>query len=171
MIAPDILKGQCCIRDLQTGDIGWIIHRQALLYAREYGWNIEFEGFIAGILSDFIRGYDAACERAWIAEFNRRIVGSIFLVKGDDPGTAKLRFLYVDQDARGHGIGQRLIAQCVQSARDLGYERLDLWTNSGLAAARHLYGRAGFQLVREEAHHSFGHDLVGQYWSLDLGQT
>lgn len=161
----------CRVRGLEVGDAGWVIHRQALTYAREYGFNVEYEGLIAGILSDFISSFNPAREAAWIAEVDSTPVGSIFLVAGDEPSVGKLRLLYVDADFRGRGIGKQLIDLCVHRARDVGYEKLVLWTQSVLVQARHLYEQAGFTLVEEEAHHSFGKQLVGQNWSLDLKST
>ena len=156
------------LRDPAPGDLGWIIHRQMTLYAREYGWNNAFEGLVAGIIGDFVKSFDPAREAAWIAEIDGKIVGSVFLMRGDAPKTAKLRMLYVEPEARGMGVGAALIEACVGRARAIGYERLVLWTNSVLTAARRLYERAGFVLIDEERHHSFGHDLIGQTWALDL---
>jgi DNA-binding MarR family transcriptional regulator/GNAT superfamily N-acetyltransferase len=159
---------QCALRDLKIGDLGWVIHRQAVLYAEEYGWNLEYEGLVAGILGDFVKTFDSERDAAWIAEAEGRILGSVFLVKDTDPRIGKLRLLYVEPDSRGMGIGKRLIDACIEGARSAGYERLVLWTNSVLTSARRLYERAGFKLEQEEKHHSFGKDLVGQYWSLEL---
>ena len=153
----------------RPGDLGWIIHRQARLYAGEYGWDWRFEGLIAGIVEDFIANFDPAAEAAWIAERAGAIVGSIFLVRGDEPTTAKLRLLYVEPSARRLGIGAALVAACVERARSFGYARLALWTNDVLVSARRIYEAAGFKLIAEEEHHSFGHDLVGQNWALELG--
>ena len=156
------------LRAPAPGDLGWIIHRQMVLYAAEYAWTQEFEGLIAGIVGDFVKNFDPAQEAAWIAEIDGRIVGSVFLVKGDAAGVGKLRLLYVEPKARGAGVGAALVEACVARARAVGYRRLTLWTNANLTAARRIYERKGFALVEEEPHHSFGHDLVGQYWSLDL---
>lgn len=156
------------LRDLRPGDLGWIIHRQAVLYADEYGWDSGFEALIARILADYHKSFDPAREAAWVAELDGRVVGSVFLVSGDDAGRAKLRLLYVEPDARGAGVGRLLVEACIDRAREMGYERLELWTNSVLTAARRLYQRAGFMLVDEAPHRSFGRDLVGQTWALDL---
>ncbi|OCP38716.1 helix-turn-helix domain-containing GNAT family N-acetyltransferase [Ensifer sp. LC163] len=162
--------GELLLRDLRPGDLGWIIHRQTVLYVQEYGWNQEYEALAARILADFVQSFDPAREAAWIAEIDGRVVGSIFLVAGDKPGVAKLRLLYVEPDARGRGVGAALVDACIGRARTVGYHTLVLWTNSVLTSARRIYERAGFTLLEEAPHHSFGKDLVGQTWSLDLGQ-
>lgn len=163
---PDLRDVQ--IRSLQAGDLGWIIHRQAVLYTKEYGWNHEYEALVARILADFIEAFDPAHDGAWIAVMNGRIVGSVFLVHGDRPKLGKLRLLYVEQEARGTGVGARLVNACIERARAVGDDQLTLWTNSVLTAARRLYERAGFKLIDEAPHHSFGADLIGQTWKLDL---
>jgi DNA-binding MarR family transcriptional regulator/GNAT superfamily N-acetyltransferase len=155
------------LRDPRPGDMGWIVHRQAELYAQEYGWNSEYEALVAEIVARFLRAFDPACERCWIAEQNGRVVGSVFVVRADET-TAQLRLLYVDPATRGLGIGTRLVDECLRFARRVGYERMVLWTNSVLVDARRIYERAGFRLVEEEPHQSFGKDLVGQNWALDL---
>lgn len=156
------------LRGLQPGDLGWIIHRQAVLYTREYGWNNEYEALVARILADFIESFDPVHDAAWVAESDGRIVGSVFLVRGDRPKLGKLRLLYVEQAARGTGVGAKLVNACIERARMVGDDQLTLWTNSILTAARRLYERAGFTLVNEAPHHSFGADLIGQTWQLDL---
>lgn len=156
------------IRGLKPGDLGLVTARQAVLYADEYNWNQDYEALVARILADFYQAFDPARDAAWIAEIDDRMVGSIFLVRSDKPGVAKLRLLYVEPEARGCGVGKRLVAACIEQARALGYTGLELWTNSVLAAARSIYVRAGFELVDEAPHHSFGHDLVGQTWALAL---
>ena len=149
------------LRNPQPGDMGWIIHRQAVLYTQEYGWNNEYEALVAEILAKFVREFDPARERCWIAEKDGKVIGSVFIVRQDET-TAKLRLLYVDPCARGLGIGSRLVDECLRFSRQVGYPKIVLWTNSILADARRIYDKAGFQLVEEEAHHSFGKDLVGQ---------
>lgn len=156
---------QIVLRPHRVGDVGWVIQRQACLYAQEYGWSIEFEALLAEIGAGFIRDFKPGRDFCWIAERDALPVGAVFLVHEND-ATAKLRMLHVEEAARGHGIGARLVDECVRQARECGYERLVLWTNDVLAAARKLYERAGFKLVAEEKHHSFGKDLVGQTWEL-----
>ncbi len=155
------------LRAPEPGDIGWVIHRQAALYAQEYGWDERFEALAAEIGAQFITKFDAAHERCWLAERDGEIVGSVFVVK-QSARIAKLRLLYVEPSARGLGIGQRLVEECIRFARRRGYRTLTLWTNDILVAARRIYQAAGFTLVAEERHHSFGHDLVGQNWELAL---
>jgi DNA-binding MarR family transcriptional regulator/N-acetylglutamate synthase-like GNAT family acetyltransferase len=160
--------GSVAYRAPQTGDIGWVIHHQALLYREEYGWDWTYEALVATILGEFVQQFDATRDDAWIAELDGKVVGSVFLKAGEKPGIAKLRLLYVDPLARGRGIGAELVRLCVERARSFGYERLELWTNSVLGSARRIYEAAGFTLIDETPHHSFGQDLVGQTWSLDL---
>jgi DNA-binding MarR family transcriptional regulator/GNAT superfamily N-acetyltransferase len=155
------------LRPLQVGDIGWITRRQGMLYAQDYGWDETYEALVAEILSAFVKSFDAKWERSWIAERDGEVVGSVFVVRKSDE-VAKLRLLYVEPSARGLGIGKRLVEECIGFSRARGYKTLTLWTNDILTAARHIYVAAGFKLVEEEAHHSFGKDLVGQNWDLDL---
>lgn len=155
------------LREPQAGDMGWLVHRHAVVYAQEYGWNEEFEALVAEILAAFIRNYDRARERCWIAEHDGVAVGSVFLVKeSDDLG--RLRLLFVEPSARGHGIGRKLVDACIEHARNVGYSRLTLWTNDVLVSARRIYEAAGFRLARQWKDHAFGKDLVGQDWELEL---
>ena len=161
------MKPPIVLRGLQVGDIGWVAHRQGILYAQEYGWDGTFEALVAEIAAQFVKKFDAEWEKAWIAEREGQVLGSVFLVKVSEQ-EAKLRLLYVEPEMRGTGLGRRLTQECVAFAKARGYQQLTLWTNDILHAARHIYQTAGFVLLSEEKHHSFGHDLVGQYWALDL---
>ncbi|MEO5758830.1 MAG: helix-turn-helix domain-containing GNAT family N-acetyltransferase [Mesorhizobium sp.] len=155
------------LRPHRVGDVGWVVQRQARLYAEEYGWNIEFEAMLAEIGADFIRNFVPERDFCWIAERGGQPVGAVFLVHQDSE-VAKLRMLHVEASARGMGIGKQLVDTCIAQARACGYKRLVLWTNDILLAARAIYERAGFKLVSEERHRSFGQDLVGQTWELEL---
>ena len=155
------------LRSHRVGDMGWVISRQAAAYAADYNWDISYEALVAEICAQFIKNYDAAREHCWIAEVGGEPVGSIFLVKATDE-MAKLRLLQVEKKARGLGVGRALVEQCIQGARERGYSKMTLWTQSILLAARGIYQNAGFKLVKEEKHHSFGADLVGETWELDL---
>jgi DNA-binding MarR family transcriptional regulator/GNAT superfamily N-acetyltransferase len=155
------------LRDLRPGDLGWIVHRQGLLYHQEYGWDETFDALVAEIAGAFLKSFDPKRERCWVAEREGEVVGSVFLVRASDE-VAKLRLLYVEPAARGLGIGSRLVEECIAFARAKGYRTLTLWTNDILVSARKIYQAAGFRLVAEERHHSFGKDLVGQNWDLAL---
>lgn len=149
------------------GDHGWIVSRHGALYATEYGWDESFEALVGRIVADFVDQRDPRRERAWIAEMDGERAGCVLCV-ARDPETAQLRLLLVEPWARGHGIGSRLVDACLRFARRAGFRRIVLWTNDVLADARRIYERAGFELLDEQAHHSFGHDLVGQHWARDL---
>jgi len=155
------------LRSPEPGDMGWVTHRHGVLYAEEYGWNEHFEALVAQIVADFINKYNPERERCWIAEMNGEIVGSVFLVQASETD-AKLRLLLVEPKARGLGLGTRLVEECIRFARRRGYQKLMLWTNSVLLEARHIYEKTGFKLIAQEAHHSFGHDLIGETWELLL---
>ena len=163
------------LRAHRPGDIGWVISRHGALYAQEHGWNIGFEALVGRIASRFIEQFDAAREACWIAERDGTAVGSVFLVQARDeatnapePGVAQLRMLLVEPSARGLGLCAALVGECERFARHSGYRTIRLWTHSILAAARAIYRKAGYRLVASEAHHSFGHDLVGETWELRL---
>jgi DNA-binding MarR family transcriptional regulator/GNAT superfamily N-acetyltransferase len=155
------------LRPPQAGDMGWVIHRHGVLYAQEYGYDERFEALVAEIAANFVQRFDSKRERCWIAERDGRIVGSVFVVKRS-ARVAKLRLLLVEPEARGLGIGSRLVDECVRFARSAGYRKLTLWTQNDLYAARHLYMLAGFTRVGEEAHESFGKKLVAETWELAL---
>ena len=155
------------LREPEPGDLGWVVHRQGFLYGKEYGWDWTFEGLLGEIVGKFVETYDPGRERCWIAERDGEIAGSVFVVREDDD-TAKLRMLYVEPSARGHGLGRRLVEEAARFARARGYKKMVLWTNDILVAARRIYEATGFELVSEEPHHSYGKDRVGQYWAREL---
>src|SRR3954470_18798119 len=155
------------LRPHQPGDMGWVTSAHGALYAGEYSWDITFEALVAKITAEFIENFDAKRERCWIAELDGERVGSVFVVRKNDE-IAKLRLLILDPKARGRGLGRRLVEECLRFAKSAGYSSMTLWTQSILTAARGIYERAGFKLVAEEPHHSFGVDLVGETWEREL---
>lgn len=159
------------IRELgEPGDLGWVVMAHGELYWQELGWNTEFEGLVARIVARYASRHDPAREAAWIATTNGQRAGCVFLVAKDDT-TAQLRILLVHPDARGRGVGTRLVAKCIHFAREAGYQRIVLWTNEPLTAARDIYLAAGFRITAERGHHSFGADLRGQDYELELPPT
>jgi GNAT superfamily N-acetyltransferase len=152
---------------VRPGDLGWVVMAHGEVYAEEFGWDASFEALVARIVADYAGAHDSAREAAWIAELHGRRVGCVFCVAaGED--TAQLRILLVDPSARGHHLGARLVDQCLAFARRAAYKRMVLWTNDPLVAARHIYLSRGFRMVRQDPHHSFGVDLIGQTYELDL---
>jgi DNA-binding MarR family transcriptional regulator/N-acetylglutamate synthase-like GNAT family acetyltransferase len=155
------------LRPHRLGDMGWIIQRHALVYGEQFGWNEEFEALVAEIAGNFLRDYDPAREHCWIAERDGAPVGCVFLVKDSDE-VGRLRLLFVEPSARGLGVGTRLVAACVERAREIGYRKVTLYTNDVLVSARRIYHAAGFRLAKEWPHKSFGKDLVGQNWDIEV---
>jgi GNAT superfamily N-acetyltransferase len=156
------------IRQLgQPGDLGWVVQRHGEVYAEEFGWDTTFEALVARIVADWASDRDSVREAAWMAEDDDGRAGCVFCVRDDDT-TARLRILLVDPRARGHRLGVRLVDRCLEFAREAGYRRMVLWTNDPLVAARKIYLDAGFELVAEEPHHSYGVDLVGQTYQVEL---
>jgi len=158
------------VREHRAGDMGWVIAAHGRLYAEDFGWDLSFEALVAEIAAKFLREFKPGRERCFIAELEGQPVGSAFVVR-EDEATAKLRLVLVEKRAHGLGLGKRLVREAIRFARDAGYERMVLWTNDILHAARGIYVGEGFRLVAEEKHHSFGQDLVGQNWELDLGPS
>ncbi len=166
------------LRALQAGELGWVVSRHGALYSAEYGWDQRFEALVARVAADYVDLLDATRERAWVAELRGQAMGCVYLVQARQensgkalPGVAQLRLLLVEPAARGHGLGKQLVQQCHQFAAQAGYKKVRLWTNSLLLAARGIYQSAGYRLLSSEAHHSFGHALVGEVWELDLPRT
>jgi DNA-binding MarR family transcriptional regulator/N-acetylglutamate synthase-like GNAT family acetyltransferase len=159
--------GGWLLRPHRAGDIGWITARHGALYAREYGWDAQFEALVAEVAAKFLRCFNPRREGCWIAERDGENVGSVMLVE-DAPTVARLRLLLVEPDARGLGIGARLVQECLRLAHEAHYQKVTLWTNSVLTAARRLYENAGFQMTETQPHHSFGHELIGETWELVL---
>jgi DNA-binding MarR family transcriptional regulator/GNAT superfamily N-acetyltransferase len=155
------------IRGLQPGDLGWVVQRHGVIYSEEYGWDETFEALVARIVADYVEERDQLRHNAWIAELEGEPVGCVFCV-GKDLDTAQLRILLVEPKTRGLGIGTRLVDECIRFAGAVGYRGIVLWTNDVLVAARRIYESAGFRLIQEEPHHSFGHDLIGQTFELPL---
>ena len=163
LMAPSIV-----LRAPKHGDFGWIVSRHAQVYAEEYGWGDPFEGLCAQIVADFVNNYDPKMERCWIAQVNGENAGCVMLVKDKAPGTARIRLLLVDPKGRGLGLGTRLTDECIKFARAAGYKKITLWTHSVLTAARHCYEKAGFTLTSSEPRHTWGKDVVAEFWDLTL---
>ena len=167
MATPGPMTAPITLRPYRLGDLGWIVHRQTILYALEYGWDATYEALAAEILAGFVKEHDPERERGWIAEREGQVLGSVFVMRGSE-AVAKLRLLYLERAARGLGLGRRLVDICIAFAREKGYRTLTLWTNDVLVPARRIYQQAGFRCVAAEAHHSFGKDMVGETWELTL---
>ncbi|WP_227982955.1 bifunctional helix-turn-helix transcriptional regulator/GNAT family N-acetyltransferase [Nocardia spumae] len=167
LLDPEPAPTRVRLRAPEPGDYGWIVQRNAALYAAEYGWDVGYEALVAKIVAEFLGDHDPRAERAWIAEADGVAVGAVFCVR-EDATTARLRLLLVEPSARGLGVGTALVEQCLRFATEAGYDDIVLWTNDVLTAARRIYRRAGFELVESRPHHSFGADLVGQTWRRGL---
>ena len=168
-VAPTSQERSVLIRPYRVGDVGWAIERHGQLYFDEFGWNEEFEALVATLFARFATEHDPAAERFWVAEVDGERVGCVFVVRSEkDRIAAQLRCLLVDPRGRGLGVGRQLVDECIQFSKGAGYHQIILWTNDVLVSARRIYEAAGFSLVEESPHHSFGHDLVGQYWRRTL---
>ena len=165
--ASEVSPGLATLRDPRPGDMGWVVQSHGSLYAGEYGFDSSFEALVAEIAAKFLTSFDASRERCWIADIDGAAVGSVFLVKHSDD-IAKLRLLLVDPAGRGQGLGRRLVSECLAFARQCGYRKITLWTQSILIAARKIYQEAGFVLVATEPHRSFGQNLIGETWEREL---
>jgi DNA-binding MarR family transcriptional regulator/RimJ/RimL family protein N-acetyltransferase len=168
MLSSEARRVGLVLRPPQPGDLGWVVERHGARYAAEYGWDATFEALVARIVAEFGERRDTQREAAWIAELDGERVGCVFCTAADAEHTAQLRLLLVEPSARGSGVGTRLVDECLRFAKRAGYRRMTLWTNAVLVSARRIYERAAFRCDRREPHHSFGHDLVGEYWSRDL---
>jgi DNA-binding MarR family transcriptional regulator/N-acetylglutamate synthase-like GNAT family acetyltransferase len=167
--APSSREPTVTIRPYQVGDVGWAIERHGQLYADEYGWNEEFEALVAKLFANFATQHDSAAEKFWVAEVDGERAGCVFVVRSEkDTSAAQLRCLLVDPKARGLGVGRRLVDECIRFSKSAGYRRIILWTNDILVSARRIYEAAEFSLIEQAPHHSFGHDLVGQFWAREL---
>jgi len=167
VLDPAAPKSEITLRAHRPGDMGWVVERHGVLYEREYGWGALFEALVADIVAKFLRDHDTKRERCWIAERAGERVGSVFVVR-ESRTTAKLRLLLIEPQARGAGLGKRLVEECIAFARKAGYRKLVLWTHSNLLAARAIYAKLGFRLVKSEAHRQFGVPVVGEFWELPL---
>ena len=168
MSPPEQHRGVVVRRADQPGDLGWVVMAHGEVYAQQFGWNTDFEALVAKIVADYAIDHDLGREAAWVAEVDGERAGCVFLVASDELPVAKLRILLVTPAARGLGLGTRLVAECIAFARDAGYRAITLWTNDVLISARQIYQAFGFTLTHEEPHHSFGQNLVGQHWTLEL---
>jgi len=168
MLSSEPHRAGLVLRSPEPGDLGWVVERHGARYAAEYGWDATFEALVARVVADFAERPDTRREAAWIAELDGERVGCVFCTAADAEHTAQLRLLLVEPSARGAGVGTRLVDECLRFAKRSGYARITLWTNDVLVAARRIYERAGFHCDRREPHHSFGRELVGEYWSRDL---
>src|SRR5262249_11550058 len=171
VLEPRAAHDEIALRAHRPGDMGWVVERHGVLYEEEYGWGGLFEALVADIVAKFLRDFDAKREHCWIAE--RRVydhaerVGSVFVVRQSDT-TPKLRLLLIEPQARGAGLGKRLVEECVAFAREAGYRKLVLWTHANLLAARAIYTKLGFRKVKSEPHRQFGVPVVGEYWEMPL---